>query len=463
MAEQSWQTYLEHEHDRHFAELLELLRIPSVSTDPEHRPDVAKAAEWVANRLRSAGVPVVDILPTAGHPVVFGRWHHDPALPTLLIYGHYDVQPPDPLELWETPPFEPSIRDGLIYARGSADMKANLLTLIQAVEAHARTHGRPPVNLIFLLEGEEEIGSPNLPAVIRTHRDQLACDAILSADGGMYGPDAPSLVVALKGIAGCQVDIRTGSTDLHSGSYGAVAPNAVQTLVQLAATMHDREGRVAIAGFYDQVRPLTDQDRAELAAVPFDERALLEEAGVDTLWGEPEYTPLERRWTRPTLDFNGIWGGFQGEGTKTVTPCEAHLKITCRLVPDQEPDDILRLIERHVAEHTPAGIHATVRPMPGSARPFSIRRDDPALAVARQVLSEIYGREPLFIRAGGSVPITEVFQRELGKDTVTIGFGMPGSRAHAPNEWFRTADFPIARKVYARFLEALGQTGRAAT
>ncbi|HEY8447294.1 MAG TPA: dipeptidase [Thermomicrobiales bacterium] len=452
----AWQAYLDTEYDRHFNELLELLRIPSVSTTPEHRNDVAAAANWVAARLQAAGVPSVSLLETPGHPVVYGRWDVDPSRPTLLVYGHYDVQPPDPLALWDSPPFEPTIREGTIYARGAADMKANLVTLIQGLEAVARTTGRPPVNFIFLFEGEEEIGSPNLPEIVRQRRAELKCDAILSADGGMFGPETPSLVVAFKGIAGCQIDVRTGSTDLHSGSYGAIVPNAVQVLIQLAATMHDKDGRVAVAGFYDRVRPLTDQDRAELAAVPFNEAEFKEEAGVETLWGEPGYTPLERRWARPTLDFNGVWGGFQGDGTKTVTPCEAHLKITCRLVPDQEPDEIVAAIERHVAEHAPAGVNVTVQPMPGSARPFTLRRDDPALAVAKRVLHEVYGREPLMVRAGGSVPITEVFQRELGVGTITIGFGMPGSRSHAPNEWFRVEDFSIARRVYARFFEALG-------
>jgi acetylornithine deacetylase/succinyl-diaminopimelate desuccinylase-like protein len=450
-----WTSFLDEQHDRHFASLLEFLRMPSISTDPARTSDVAQAANWVADQLRAAGVPEVELLPTPGHPVVFGRWHDAEGAPTVLVYGHYDVQPPDPLDLWETPPFEPTFRDDRLYARGAADMKANLLTLIQAVEALARTAGKPPINLTFLFEGEEEIGSPNLPAVVRAQRDRLTCDVALSADGGMAGPDTPSLTVALKGILSCQIDLRTSSTDLHSGSYGAVVPNAVQSLVRLAATFHDSTDRVAVAGFYDDVRPLTDTDRAELAAVPFDESKFRDEAGVETLWGESGYTPLERRWTRPTLDLNGVWGGFQGEGTKTVTPSEAHLKITCRLVPDQDPEQILRLIERHVAQHTPPGVTATVRGMPGSARPYSLDRSTPALATARSVLQEIYGKEPLIVRSGGTVPITEVFKRELGVDTVTLGWGLPGSRAHAPNEWFRVADFATARRTFATFFEAM--------
>lgn len=451
----SWQSLLDSSHDAHFNELLDFLRIPSVSTDPSRNDDTARAADWVAARMRTAGIPEVEILPTPGHPVVFGRWHGAEGAPTVLVYGHYDVQPPDPLNLWESDPFEPTLREDRVYARGSADMKANLLTLLQAVEALAQTSGQPPVNLSFLFEGEEEIGSPNLPAVVRAQRDRLNADIALSADGGQSGPETPSLTAAFKGIMSCQVDLRTSSTDLHSGSYGAAVPNAVQSMVRLAATFHDATDRVAVAGFYDAVIPMNDTDRAELAAIPFNEEEFRAEAGVDALWGESGFSPLERRWTRPTLDLNGIWGGFQGEGTKTVTPAEAHLKITCRLVADQDPEQILRLIERHIEQHTPLGATVTVRGAAGSARPYSVDRSTPALATARAVLREVYGKEPLIVRAGGTVPITEVFKRELGIDTVTLGWGQPGSRAHAPNEWYRVADFDIARRTLARFFESL--------
>jgi acetylornithine deacetylase/succinyl-diaminopimelate desuccinylase-like protein len=374
----------------------------------------------------------------------------------VLVYGHFDVQPVDPLNLWESAPFDPQIRDGSIYARGVADMKTNLLTLIQAVEALAKTDGQPPVNLTFLFEGEEEIGSPNLPKVVAAERERLACDVALSADGGMAGSDQPALLVGLKGICAVQVDLRTGSTDLHSGSYGAAVPNAVQTLVQLAKTFHTEDGRVAVEGFYDAVRELTPEERAEIAAIPYDEAEFKDEAGVSTLWGEPGYSVLERRWARPTLDFNGIWGGFEGEGTKTVTPCEAHLKITCRLVVDQEPKDIVALLQRHVEKHCPPGVTAKVAVQETGARPYAIRRDNKAFEVAGKVMAEIYGTEPWIVRSGGSVPITEVFQRELGVDTVTIGFGLPGSRVHAPNEWFHVGDFDRAREVYAAYFAALG-------
>jgi acetylornithine deacetylase/succinyl-diaminopimelate desuccinylase-like protein len=451
----AWQTYLNDNYDRHFALYLDFLRIPSISTDETRKPELVKAAGWVSDRLKEAGVPEVEVIPTPGHPVVFGNWHVGEGLPTLLVYGHYDVQPVEPLELWETPPFEPSIRDGIVYARASSDMKANLLTLVQAIEALAKTEGAPPVNLKLLFEGEEEIGSPNLPAVIRANRERFASDVALSADGGMSGPDKPSLTVALKGLVGCRINLRTSTTDLHSGGYGAAVPNAVQQLVQLAATFHDSEGRVAIEGFYDTVLPFTEEDEAELAAIPEDDEKFLKEAGVQTAWGEPGFSLLERRSARPTVDLNGLWGGFLGEGNKTVTPAEAHLNMTCRLVPNQQPEAILELIKAHVAKHTPAGIATEVIGIKGSAVPYSIDRSTPALQTAKAVLHEIYGVAPLLVRAGGSVPVTETFKTELGIDTVTIGFAMPGSRAHAPNEWFRVEDYAIAQKTFATFFKAL--------
>lgn len=451
-----WSAYLAESHDAHMRELDEFLRIPSISTDPEHKGDMIAAASWVADRLRSAGVPNVEILPTSGHPNVLGTWHAAPGKPTLLVYGHFDVQPVDPLNLWVSDPFEPRVRDGLMYARGISDMKTNLLTLIQAVEALAKTAGQPPVNLTFLFEGEEEIGSPNLPGVVRAHRDRLKCDIALSADGGMATSDQPALLVGLKGICAMQVDLRTGATDLHSGMYGAAVPNAVQTLVQLASTFHTGDGRVAVEGFYDTVRDLTARERTEFAEIPFSEAEFKTEAGVETLWGEPGFSVIERSWARPTLDLNGIWGGFQGAGTKTVTPCEAHLKITCRLVVDQQPAAIADLVAAHVARHCPPGVTATVTLQEMGSGPYAISRDNPTLRVASRVLEEEYGRKPWVVRSGGSVPITQVFLNELGVETVTIGFGLPGSKIHAPNEWFRVTDFDRARQVYAAFFSALG-------
>ena len=451
-----WDSYLAEHHDEHFAELVELLKIPRISTSPERKGDMIEAADWVAARLSAAGVPEVEILPTAGHPNVLGKWHAASGKPTVLVYGHFDVQPVDPLNLWESEPFDPQIRDGLMYARGIADMKTNLLTLIQAVEALAKTTGQPPVNLTFLFEGEEEIGSPNLPGIVIAERERLKCDVALSADGGMESSEQPALLVGLKGICAMQIDLRTASSDLHSGMYGAAVPNAVQMLVQLADTFHTDDGRVAVDGFYDTVRDLTSQERTEFAEIPFDEEQFKAEAGVSTLWGEEAYTVTERSWARPTLDMNGIWGGFQGIGTKTVTPAEAHLKITCRLVVDQEPAEIVKLVQAHVVKYCPPGVTANVVVQEMGSGPYAIRRDNPTLQVAGRVMEEIYGRKPWVVRSGGSVPITRVFLRELGVETVTIGFGLPGSHIHAPNEWFKVSDFDRAREVYAAFFAALG-------
>lgn len=453
----SWQNYLDDHHDRDFAELIDFLKIPSVSTSPEHKDDVAAAATWVANRLIAAGVPEVEILQSKGHPNVLAKWHAAPGKSTVLVYGHYDVQPVDPLNLWESDPFNPEIRNGLIYARGVADMKTNLATLIQAVEALAQTGGAPPVNLTFLFEGEEEIGSPNLADVVVAQKDRLGCDVALSADGGMASSEQPALCVGLKGICAVQIDLTTSSTDLHSGSYGAAVPNAIQTLVKLADTFHDEKGKVAVEGFYDSVIELTDAEKAEFAEIPYDAAAFMDEAGVSSVWGEPGYTVTERRWARPTVDFNGIWGGFQGTGTKTVTPAEAHLKITCRLVVDQQPEHIIDLLQAHVDKHCPQGVTAKVVVQETGARPYSLDRSSPTLKTAIEVLEDVYDCKPWIVRSGGSVPITEVFQRELGVETVTIGFGLPGSRVHAPNEWFRASDFDRAREVYAAFFNALGE------
>lgn len=453
--------YLANSEDAHLAAFVDWLRIPSISALPDYAAEVGRGADWVATALRQAGVPDVSVLPTKGWPVVVGHWHVADDRPTVLIYGHYDVQPADPLDLWTSPPFEPAFRDGKVYARGAADMKGNYLAAIQAIAAFKATAGQPPLNVTFICEGEEEIGSPSLPAFLQSERERLACDFVLSADGGMAGPDTPSLTVALRGLASCQIDLRTGATDLHSGQFGGIVPNAARELAKLLASLHDDQGRVAVAGFYDDVRDLTADDRAEIVAVPIDEDLLLAQSGAYALAGEAGYAILERRWGRPTLDINGSWSGFQGDGSKTVTPCQAHVKITCRLVPDQDPAQILDCIERHVASHLPPGVGATVHRFPGSARPFSVRRDHPALQAAKQTLRDVYGREPLIVRSGGTVPATSLFQEELGADTVTLAFMLPDSRAHAPDEWFRLSDFRLAPRVYAAFLATVGRTDRA--
>jgi len=455
MPEQAWEAYLAANEQAYLDELIEFLRIPSISTDPEHKDDVRAAAEWVAARMKKAGIPEVEIVESGGHPNVIGRWNAGADKPTVLIYGHYDVQPAVPLELWETPPFEPTIREGRLYARGSSDMKANLLTTLHAVEALGITEGGPPVNVIFFFEGEEEIGSANLPAFVAANQERLRCDVVLSADSGMDGPNSPVLVTALKGVVGCQIDVKSGDTDLHSGGYGASVPNANQVLAQLAASFHTAGGQVAIEGFYDEVVPLTERDRADIAIGDAALDAFIDGSGAYTTWGEAGYTKTERVFARPTLDLNGVWGGFTGQGEKTVTPCEAHLKLTCRLVPDQDPDRILDLIRAHVEKHLYPGVTYTLTPLNGAAYPFAIDRDHPAMVKTGAVLTEIYGAEPMFVRVGASVPVTGIFQRTLAADTVELGFSQPGSGAHAPNEWWRVADLALGSRVYCAVLKAL--------
>jgi acetylornithine deacetylase/succinyl-diaminopimelate desuccinylase-like protein len=457
-----YEAYLTDHYEQHLEELKDFLRIPSVSSLLEHREDIRKAAGWVADQLRATGVPKVEIMETSGNPVVYGEWIVDPEKPTALIYGHYDVQPPDPLDLWETPPFEPDVRNERIYARGSSDDKGNLFMPIKALEALVQTQGGPPVNLKFSFEGEEEIGSPNLPEFVRANKELLAADLVLCADGGQWGPDEPSITSSSKGLAGCQVNIRTANSDLHSGMFGASVPNAVQAAVQLAATLHDKNGRVMIDGFYDRVRDLTGQDREQFAAVPFNEEQYKSDLGLDELWGETGYTPLERNGGRPTVDLNGIWGGFQGPGVKTVTPSEAHFKITCRLVADQDPAEIISLIEKHVQKHQPPGAKVTVDPLPGSAKPFSIRRDHPGLLAAEQVLGDLYDRDPYVIRLGGTLPVAETYQSELGADMVFYSWSMPDSHAHAPNESFQLKSFRMARLGYCALLNRLAEMEKAA-
>ena len=449
--------YLRDHEGEHLDQLKELLRIPSVSALPQHRDDVLRAAEWVAGHLRAIGVPDVALLPTAGNPVVFGAWIVDPSKPTAMVYGHYDVQPPDPLDLWLTPPFEPTERDGKLYARGASDDKGNLFVALKGLEAVVATQGRPPVNLKFFFEGEEEVGSPSLPVFVHAERERLACDFIISADGSMFAPDRPSLTLASKGLAACQINVRTASGDMHSGQFGAAVPNAVQAIIQLAASFHTPDGRVAVEGFYDTVRDLTPEDRAELAAVPLDEEEYRQRVGARALWGEPGYRAIERTSARPTLDLNGVWGGFQGAGIKTVTPAEAHVKVTCRLVPEQEPGQILELIERHVARHCPPTATCTVDRFAGSARPFKISREHPALQKANVVLGDLYDRDPLMVRLGGTLPVADIFQRELGADIIFFAWGMPDSQVHAPNESFRLDSFRQAPRAWCAYLNALAE------
>ena len=453
----TWESYLQEQQLRYQEELLQFLSIPSVSALPEHADDVQRAAHWVADRLTAAGLENVQILPTGGQPVVYGQWLHAPEKPTVMIYGHFDTQPADPLDQWTSPPFEPEVRDDRVYARGASDDKGNMLTPILAVEALLQADGGLPVNVKFFLEGQEEIGSPQLPTLIANQRDLLACDLVLSADGGQYSEEQPGLLIAFKGLASMQIDVRGARTDLHSGVYGGAVANPIHALVYLLDSMRSPEGKILVEGFYDAVVPLSTEDRAAIAVVPFDEKAYKEAIGVDALVAEPGYTPQEHLAGRPTLEVNGIWGGFQGEGTKTVLPNEAHAKITCRLVANQDPAMIVDLISRHVERYAPPGVRAIVRSLSGTAKPYLVPVDYWGNRAVEAVLMEMYGKAPYYIRLGGSIPVCELFLSMLGANTVNFGFALMDEQMHAPNEFFRLSSFRRGQVGYGKILHRLGE------
>lgn len=440
------------------AELVDLLRIPSVSALPERAADVERAAAWVAHRLETAGMERVELMPTGGHPVVYGESVRAPGRPTVLVYGHFDVQPVDPVELWTSPPFAPVVREGRIYARGASDNKGNILAAIVGVEALLRRDGTLPVNVKFLVEGQEEIGSPELSGFVAAHRELLGCDVILNADGGQWSETEPLLLEGLRGLCGMEIEVRGPSSDLHSGVFGGAVANPLHALAAILAGLHAADGRVTVAGFYDDVAVPSPEVREAIAAVPFDEAAYLRDLGIRELHGEPGYGTHERLWIRPTLEVNGMWGGFQGQGTKTVLPREAHAKITCRLVPDQDPARVLDRLEAHVQAHAPRGVSVAVRRGSALAYPYLVKPDLPATETVRRVLRALYGREPYRVRSGGTVPVCEIFLRHLGVHAVSFGFGLPDERFHAPDEFFRIASFERAQIGYCRLLAELGRS-----
>lgn len=443
-------SYLSEQRGRHLAELKDLLRIPSVSALSDHKGDVVRAAEQVAKLLREAGAEHVQVLPTGGHPVVYGDWLHAPGKPTALVYGHYDVQPVDPLHLWETPPFEPTERDGKLYARGASDDKGQMFMHIKAAEALLRTEGKLPVNIKFLIEGEEEIGSRNLRGFIETHTDLLKADLCVISDSDMFAPGVPSLNYGLRGLCGLEIHLTTAAGDLHSGLYGGMVPNAIHALVRLLDSMRGPDGKILVEGFYDQVRELSAEERENIARLNFDLAKLKEQAGVTDEFGEPGFSLLERNWARPTLEVNGIYGGFQGEGTKTVIPREAHAKVTCRLVPDQDPATVFAAIERHCEAHRPRGARVELTGGSGS-RPVVSPTDSPAMRAAAEALRRTYKADPVYTRSGGSIPVVETFATLLGMKTVEMGFALPTENFHAPNEHFHLANFDTGLRTLCEF------------
>ncbi|MER3405305.1 MAG: dipeptidase [Chloroflexota bacterium] len=451
-----WETYLQTHQARFVNELLEFLRIPSISALPQHATDVQRAAQWAAHRLTAAGVEHVRVLPTGGHPVVYGDWLHASGKPTILIYGHVDTQPADPLELWTTPPFEPAIRDGRVYARGASDNKGNILLAIAAVEALLQTTAALPVNVKFFIEGQEEIGSPQIPSFLAAHRGLFACDMVISTDSTQWAEDQPALWVGNRGLCALQIDVYGPASDLHSGVYGGAVQNPIHALVQVLASMRSPDGRILVEGFYDDVVPLSEADRALIAQVPFDEEAYKAQIGVDELFGEPGYSTYERLWARPTLEINGMWGGFQGEGIKTVLPREAHAKVTCRLAANQDPDRVAGAIIAHVEEHRARGVKTVARRLPGSAKPYLMPVEHPGNRAAHAVLEQLYGKPPFYVRTGATLPVSAMFLDTLGAYTVSFGFGLEDEQFHAPNEFFRLASFERGQRAYCMLLERLG-------
>lgn len=454
-------TYFEANRARQLAELNEFLRLPSISTSAEHRDAMRASAEWLAGAMRQVGLRGVEVIPTSGHPIVYGAWLDAEGAPTVLIYGHYDVQPVDPLELWESPPFEPTVRGDRLYARGSADDKGQVFMHLKAIEALMRERGRLPVNVKFLIEGEEEIGSTNLDEFVERERERLAADLAAVSDTAMFSAEVPSLTYGLRGLAYLQVDLVGANTDLHSGAFGGAVANPAEILCRAIAGMKDEAGRITVPGFYDGVQPLAEAERAEYRRLPFDEAQYMRELDVAALWGEDGYTTLERVWARPTLEVNGIWGGYAGEGSKTVLPNQAGAKLSCRLVPDQDPNEILDLLEQHLRQTLPPSVWPSFQRL-GTGRPVMVPLDHPALQAAARAIEHGFGKRPVLVREGGSIPIVATFQSLLGLETILFGIAMPDANAHAPNEWLSLPHFYAGIRATARLWDELGDTGRSA-
>jgi acetylornithine deacetylase/succinyl-diaminopimelate desuccinylase-like protein len=443
--------------ERFLEELNEFLRIPSISTLPEHKDDVARAAQFTADSLKKAGLENIEIIPTGGHPLVYADWLHAPGAPTVLCYGHYDVQPPDPLELWESPPFEPTLRDGNLYARGSADDKGQMYMHVKAVETLMAVHGgKLPVNLKFLVEGEEEIGGKSISAFVPENREKLKADVALVSDTALYAEGVPTLCIGLRGLVYMEVEAKGPGRDLHSGLYGGAAPNAVYGLVELLGKAKDADGRILIPGFYDEVAEPAAAEIESWKSLPFDEAAFLKhEVGSPRLTGEPDRMILERVWSRPTLEVHGIAGGFTGAGAKTVIPATATAKVSMRLVPDQEPEKMFGRFSAWVAANQPQGVSFSVRKLSGAPATV-VNPDHPAIAYAAEAFEEVMKAKTVFIRSGGSIPIVGEFAHHLGIPTVLMGFGLPDDGLHSPNEKYKLENFYLGIMTVAHFFEKYG-------
>jgi len=433
--------WVDEHRERCLEELKEYLRIPSISTDRAHAPEVKRCAEWLVEHLKSIGVATAELHETEGHPIVYAEHlEAGPDAPTFLIYGHYDVQPPEPLDEWDSPPFEPEVRDGKIFARGATDDKGQLFAHLKGIEAHLSTRGELPVNVKWLIEGEEEVGSPNLDPWIKENAERLEAEAVIISDSSMYAPGLPSIMYSLRGLTYFEIEVQGPSHDLHSGLYGGAVPNPINELGKIIAGLIDSDGRITIPGFYDRVRELDDEERAAFSALPFDEEEFKAQTGVRGIQGEEGFSTLERKWARPTLDFNGIIGGFTGEGAKTVLPARARAKFSCRLVPDQDPNEIEELVEAHVHQIASPNVEVKLDFHHG-AKPVMTERDNPAIQAAMRALHRSWDTEPVFIRGGGSIPVVASFADILDTPTVLLGLGLNDDRLHSPNEKFNLENF----------------------
>ena len=446
--------YIHRNRDRYIEELKEFLTIPSISNNAENRADMERCAAFLKDQLESIGMQKAAVFPTEGHPVVYGEWLGAPGKPTVLFYGHYDVQPVDPLELWISGPFEPTIRDGELYARGAVDDKGQVWMNLKAAEAYLKAQGALPVNLKLLLEGEEEVGSAHLDAFIQSHQDLLQADVALISDTPLFDRGIPSICYGLRGLAYFQLDLKGSSQDLHSGSFGGSVINPNFALAHIIGSLKDSEGRILIPGFYDDVAPMSDREKEELSRLPFDQERFRREVGAPELFGEKGYGTLERIWSRPTLEVNGLCGGFTGEGAKTVIPATAMAKISMRLVPNQDPDRIAHLFEQHLRTITPGSVELTLTRMHGG-NPWLASIDHPAIRAASRAFEKGFGAKPVFVREGGSIPVVTTLAETLGLSTVLMGVGLPDENAHAPNERLDLGNYHTGIVSIAHFFDQL--------
>lgn len=451
--------YLDDTREQGLKELEDFLRIPSISSDPERGDDMRRAASHLAEQLERVGLENAAVIETAGHPVVYGDWLKAPGKPTVLVYGHYDVQPVDPLELWTSPPFDPVQQDGQLLGRGSSDDKGQIAMHWQAIAAWLKTTGELPVNLKFIAEGEEEISSEHFADFVKANLDRLRADYCVVSDTAMVAKGFPAITYGLRGLVYVELRVTAANTDMHSGLMGGVAPNPAQALAELLVRLKDSAGHVLVPGFYDGVRPLSEEERRQFARIPFDEAEIKRTYGLETLAGEAGFTPTERNWARPTLEVNGIWGGYQGPGSKTIIPAWSAAKISCRLVPDQDPKAVARALRDYIDEIRPKSVRVTLTELTAPSQPWITPIDHPLIQAGRRALERVYGKEPSMIRSGGSIGAVEIMARELNIPCLLVGFVLPDCFAHAPNERLDLESFYLGRKAAAQLWDEIGRIG----